>query len=306
MTENDDLKERVQSNPEENSGASEEQAGKDSSPSKFDAAKAFFRALNAGSEGGETAPPDTGCPSCDQSIGRLQEAEKRSKEYENLYKRMAADFENFRRRMEREKEEVASQGMRRVVESLLPALDDIDRAKLMLNKDMPSDKLLENLHLVINRLHQSLDIVGIQPIDVLGKPFDPKLHEPVQQIETHELPDGHIIHELRKGYCLEGKVIRPALVNVAANPGTKDKESCQESSSENCDDLVDAISESNDSDLLDIQNKQDEENEEISLNTSNSKAHKKGNSHKKVEEKVFDLSDFENMSDIETDLGENF
>ncbi len=130
---------------------------------------------------------------------------------------MAADFDNYRRRMEREREESVALGVKKAAEAMMPALDDLDRAMMYLNLETPAAKLLESFNLVTNRILHSLDQVGLKPIVAVGAQFDPKYHEPVQQIETAEYADGTVINELRRGYMLHDKVVRPALVNVASN-----------------------------------------------------------------------------------------
>lgn len=210
--------------------APEEETDKDKG-SRVDAAKAFFRAMYAGDENveapqaeGSGARPSGGggdvgsCRNCTGMEFALKEAEAKATEADSLYRRMAADFDNFRRRMEKQSEEAAAAGVRKAVEALLPALDDFDRAKTFLTPDTPADKLFEGFNLVFNRLLTSLETTGVKRIDALGELFDPRFHEPVQQVTTTEYPDGHVMQELRGGYLMHDKVIRPALVNVADNP----------------------------------------------------------------------------------------
>lgn len=197
--------------------------------SRVDAAKAFFRAMYAGDESVDLSQPieggrgggtnaDGSCRNCSGMEFSLKEAEAKAAEADTLYRRMAADFDNFRRRMEKQSEESAAAGVRKAVEALLPALDDFDRAKTYLSPETPPDKLFESFNLVFNRLLTSLEATGVKRINSVGEPFDPKYHEPVQQITTTEFPDGHVTQELRGGYMMHDKVIRPAMVNVADNP----------------------------------------------------------------------------------------
>lgn len=203
--------------------------------SRVDAAKAFFRAMYAGDENADAAAMDSGaqgggarpgggggevgsCRNCTGMEFALKEAEAKATEADTLYRRMAADFDNFRRRMEKQSEESAAAGVRKAVEALLPALDDFDRAKTFLNADMPADKLFEGFNLVFTRLLGCLEATGVKRIQSVGEQFDPKFHEPVQQITTTEFPDGAVAQELRGGYMMHDKVIRPAMVNVADNP----------------------------------------------------------------------------------------
>ncbi len=204
---------------------------------RFDAAKAFFRALHAGAdevpdlsisgatEGEQPSSQQGPCRNCKFLESELAEAKQKLQESDNLYKRMMADFENFRRRVDREREEFQAVGIQRAMENLLPALDDMDRANSSLNADMSAEKVLESVKLVFNRLTRCLEAVGVKALTVVGEHFDPKYHEPVQEIETTDVPNGAVVHELRRGYTLNDKVIRPALVNVACNPGSHEQSS---------------------------------------------------------------------------------
>jgi len=207
------------------SGQEEDNAG------RMDAAKAFFRALHAG---GDAPAPDLGvaagaeqtsgrstgpCPSCQRLESQVAETEQKAAESDGLYRRMAADFDNYRRRIDREREDFQAAGIQKAVEALLPALDDIDRAQSGLNAEMAPEKLMESLNLVFNRINRCLEQMGVKTLVVMGEHFDPKFHEPVQEVQTTEFPDGTVIHELRRGYTINDRVIRPALVNVAANSG---------------------------------------------------------------------------------------
>jgi molecular chaperone GrpE len=196
---------------------------------RVDAAKAFFRAMYAGEEPPAASfgqPSDkekqetstqTACRNCEALEFSLKEAEAKTIEAETLYKRMAADFDNYRRRMERERDESVSIGVKKAAEGMMPALDDLDRAMMYLNIDTPAEKLLESFKLVSNRILQCMEQLGVKAIQAVGEPFDPRFHEPVQQIETTEFADGIVMGELRRGYMLGERVVRPALVNVASN-----------------------------------------------------------------------------------------
>lgn len=198
----------------------------DDKGNRMDAAKAFFRAMYAGDD--QAAQPAAGggdsgsSPADSRRVKELEqqnkELEQKATEAENLYRRMAADFDNFRRRIEREREEFTNHGVRKAAEAIIPALDDLDRAMMYLNPESPPEKLFESFQLVSTRITQCLESAGLKRLKTQGEVFDPRFHEPVQQIETTEQPDQTIIHELRGGYIIGDKVIRPALVNVASNP----------------------------------------------------------------------------------------
>lgn len=197
----------------------------DDKGNRMDAAKAFFRAMYAGDEPANNQPGSASSENVSPADSRrLKELEQQNKELEqkateaeNLYRRMAADFDNFRRRIEREREEFTNVGVRKAAEAIIPALDDLDRAIMYLNAESPPEKLFESFQLISSRFTACLESAGMKRLKTQGEVFDPRFHEPVQQIETTEQADGTIIHELRGGYILGDKVIRPALVNVASN-----------------------------------------------------------------------------------------
>ncbi len=197
---------------------------------RMNAAKAFYRAMYAGEE---VAPDDFGmndgsaprgqahtgpCPNCARLEAQAAEFEKQKNEAENFYKRIAADFENYRRRLDRERDEFQGLGIQKAIEQILPALDDMDRAKTSLQTVTDPKAILDSLNLVFTRFAKCLEATGVKQMEVVGEPFDPRLHEPVQEVESNEFADGAVIHELRRGYLYKDKVLRPALVNVASNP----------------------------------------------------------------------------------------
>lgn len=200
------------------------------------AAKAFYRALYSGedvvpeefgigtktAEKQESGPPPkahTGpCPNCSRLEQEAKESEKKATDNENFYKRIAADFENYRKRNDREREEALGTGMQKAVEMILPALDDLDRAKASLANVTDPKAVVEALNLVFARFTKCLEPMGVKAMDVVGEHFDPKFHEPVQEIPTKHYADGAVAQELRRGYMMRDKVVRPALVNVASNP----------------------------------------------------------------------------------------
>ncbi len=194
-----------------------------------DRAKAFFRAMYAGGEpdpdqfgidvGQKQAQSDSVSQAAIAHLeGQLKEAEQRATDAESLYKRMAADFDNFRKRMEREREEFQSIGMQRAFEAILPALDDLDMASSRLNENTDSKVMFDSMKMVFTRLNRCLEQIGIKKMVVVGQPFDPRVHEPVQEIATREVEPGAVVHELRAGWNFKEKTLRPALVNVATAP----------------------------------------------------------------------------------------
>lgn len=217
----------------------EKQAAPAAAPARSDsrggdrnAAKAFYRAMYAGAE---PDPQDFGIKvdkeeeyaarerAATEALAKRMEAEvaeleKKASDAESLYKRLAADFENYRKRMAREREEFQALGIQKAIETMLPALDDMDLAKANLGKTSDPKAMLDSLNMVYNRFAKCLEQIGIKQLDVIGAQFDPKFHEPVQQVVTSEVPDGAVFQQLRPGYVYGDKVLRPSLVNVATAP----------------------------------------------------------------------------------------
>ena len=135
-------------------------------------------------------------------------------ELTNDLKRMTADFANFRKRNEAERAEFAKFAKADLIAKLLDVLDGYDRALSTVPDDLKGQPWVEGMWLVERKLRTVLESEGLEPIDSLGTPFDPYLHQAVAHIESDE-PEGTVIEEHQKAYRLHDRVIRPALVTVA-------------------------------------------------------------------------------------------
>jgi len=135
-------------------------------------------------------------------------------ELTNDLKRMTADFANFRKRNEAERTEFAKFAKADLIARLLDVLDGYDRALSTVPDELTRQPWVEGMWLVERKLRTVLESEGLEPIDSLGKPFDPYLHQAVAYIESDE-PEGTVIEEHQKAYRLHDRVIRPALVTVA-------------------------------------------------------------------------------------------
>jgi molecular chaperone GrpE len=147
----------------------------------------------------------------------LDETRERSDENLRNWQRAAADFSNYKRRTEEERELVAQFANAILIGKLLAVLDDFDRAL----ENVPADAhegWVDGVRLVERKLRGMLEAEGVTPIDAVGQPFDPNFHEAVVHEETADHPDNHVIGELQRGYRLHDRVLRPALVRVANNP----------------------------------------------------------------------------------------
>ena len=147
----------------------------------------------------------------------LEEARNASDENLRAWQRTSADFSNYKRRVDEERETVIRFSNAVLIGKLLSVLDDFDRA---LESAPPGadDAWVEGVQLVERKLRNVLETEGVTPIEATGLPFDPNVHEAVVHEETADYPDNQVIDELQRGYRLHGRVLRPALVRVANNP----------------------------------------------------------------------------------------
>ncbi|HUJ80243.1 MAG TPA: nucleotide exchange factor GrpE [Candidatus Acidoferrales bacterium] len=132
--------------------------------------------------------------------------------------RRQADFENYRKRVERERQTEHHRGIEGLIESLLPVLDGFERA-LAAHADPGYENYRKGFELIYRQLENILSKKGLEQIDAEGKPFDPNLHHAVERIESTDYPDGTVVGVLQAGYMFHGKVLRPAMVRVTANAG---------------------------------------------------------------------------------------
>ena len=135
-------------------------------------------------------------------------------ELTNDLKRMAADFANYRKRNEAERADFAKFAKADLIARLLDVLDGYDRALATIPEDVKSSSWVEGMWLIERKLRQILEAEGLEPVESLGKPFDPYQHEAIAHVESDE-PEGTVIDEHQKAYRLHDRVIRPALVTVA-------------------------------------------------------------------------------------------
>jgi molecular chaperone GrpE len=130
--------------------------------------------------------------------------------------RRTAEFDNYRRRMEREQSERAERAGADTVKALLPILDDFERAVRIECTDKDYQKGIELIH---QRLQTAFEKLGLEPVPALGQIFDPNLHQAIEMAETGEAEDQQILAEFARGYAFKGKLLRPAMVKVAVRKG---------------------------------------------------------------------------------------
>ncbi|HET7685531.1 MAG TPA: nucleotide exchange factor GrpE [Candidatus Limnocylindria bacterium] len=147
----------------------------------------------------------------------LEETKARADEATYNWQRSAADFANYKRRTDEERAAVAQLGATALIGRLLSVLDDFDRALASVPPDA-HEGWVEGVRLVERKLRGVLEAEGVSPIEALGEPFDPNLHEAVVHEPTADHPDNTVIEELQRGYRLGDRVLRPSMVKVANNP----------------------------------------------------------------------------------------
>lgn len=139
-------------------------------------------------------------------------------ELKNILLRTQADFSNYRKRMEQEKDDARRMAAAGIIVMLFPALDDLDRTMAHIPADVARSSWGEGLALACRKLQGVLENAGLKPIEAVGKAFDPWEHEAVMYDETGEHAEGTIVQVVRAGYKLHGRVLRPAQVVVARRP----------------------------------------------------------------------------------------
>lgn len=130
--------------------------------------------------------------------------------------RAQADFDNFRRRTRQEKEEFAKYASLKLVEQLLPVVDNFERALAAGKESSDYDSFLKGVDMIFRQLDQVLAGEGLKAMESVGQPFNPEFHQAVMQVESDEHEEGIVVEELQKGYLLKDKVLRPAMVKVSS------------------------------------------------------------------------------------------
>lgn len=177
----------------------------------------------------ENSPP--GHPLADvdkETQGKIASGERESKladeverlkadnaELRDRLLRRQADFDNFRKRADRDRSDFLQFAGMEFAREMLPILDDFDRA---LQVETADANYAKGVELIYTRMYETLKKMGLDPMDTVGKTFDPNLHQAVERVETEEAEDQTILAEFQKGYTFKSKLLRPAMVKVAVRP----------------------------------------------------------------------------------------
>ena len=158
-----------------------------------------------------------GAPALEEQLAAAQEEARKNWD---LYLRERADLENFRRRAQKEKEDLARYANENILKELLPVLDNLERALEHARQEggAGEESLRQGVEMTLGLFAKSLEKFGVTPIQAEGAPFDPAWHEAMGQLESADHPANTVVKELQKGYQLNGRLLRPTLVMVAKAP----------------------------------------------------------------------------------------
>jgi len=149
---------------------------------------------------------------------KLEEKEKESKENYDRLLRTAADFENYKKRAAKEREDWTKFANEDLIRSILPFIDNLERAVNHAQKMVDTGVLIEGVRLTIQQLLQNLNKFGLSSLESVGKPFDPAMHEAMLVVETKTHEPNQVVEEFQKGYLLNDRLLRPATVSVSKAP----------------------------------------------------------------------------------------
>jgi molecular chaperone GrpE len=157
-----------------------------------------------------------------EQIEDLKTRAARADDNWNRLLRATADLENYKKRAQREREEAIRNAGESIIRKLLPVLDGFDAALAAVAQDKKgsAESLQAGVTMIQQQFQKALQEAGVEEVDALGKVFDPNFHEAVAQQDNTEVPEGQVVQQLRKGYRLRERLIRPASVVVARKPGS--------------------------------------------------------------------------------------
>jgi molecular chaperone GrpE len=175
----------------------------------------------------------------------LERARGEVTERQEQYLRVMAEFENFKKRVQKESIESRRYANEELVKAMLPVLDNLERALEHVDDGSDDDPLIEGVRMVQKQFLEALGKFGVSPVNALGETFDPNFHEAMMQVDTDDSPPNTVVTEITKGYLLNDRLVRPAMVGVSVN--AKGSDAATDSSS----DSGDAVEEREADDLKD-------------------------------------------------------
>lgn len=151
----------------------------------------------------------------DKKDKKYEALEEAKKELEDRVMRQMAEFENFRKRTEKEKAQMFEMGAKSIIEKMLPVVDNFERGLASVPEDKQSDSVYEGMNMIYRQMMTELESIGVKPIEALGTEFNPDFHNAVMQVESEEFAEGIVAQELQKGYTYRDTVVRHSMVAVA-------------------------------------------------------------------------------------------
>ncbi|SUA94999.1 GrpE protein (HSP-70 cofactor) [Paenibacillus thiaminolyticus] len=145
----------------------------------------------------------------------LKMARAQAEELQQRLLRAQADFDNFRRRTVKEKEELAQYASSKLVTELLPVLDNFERALAAAQTGSEEQSFVKGVDMIFRQFTQVLEQEGVKAMNAVGEPFNPEFHQAIMQVESEEHEEGIVVEEVQKGYMLKDRVLRPAMVKVS-------------------------------------------------------------------------------------------
>jgi molecular chaperone GrpE len=184
------------------------------------------RNAKPGGNGADSDPP--GASEGGGGGGRLAEVEAERDEAKDRMLRIAADFENWKKRARKEQDDAEAKARESVLKDMLDVMDNLERATSAYGSaDRPAAgraadgaAVLKGVGLVLRLFQSKLERYGVKPIEVQGQVFDPRIHEAISRTETAEVPAGSVASELQRGYRIGDRLLRPSMVSVAVAPAT--------------------------------------------------------------------------------------
>lgn len=152
----------------------------------------------------------------DQGQDELARLKTEVEETQQRFVRAQADFDNFRRRTQKEKEELAKYASMKLVTELVPVIDNFERAMATVPEGTESESFSKGIQMIFRQLETVLNNEGLTAMDTVGQPFNPEFHQAIMQVESDEYEEGTVVEEVQKGYMLKDKVLRPAMVKVSS------------------------------------------------------------------------------------------
>ena len=195
-------------------GADEENTSEAENTEKEAAAENTAEAETSDEEADDADPADK-----DEKKGLFKKKKKDKKdeqieELNDRLKRQMAEFENFRKRTEKEKTQMFDMGAKTIIEKILPVVDNFERGLAAVSEDQKDDPFITGMDKIYKQMMAELDAVGVRPIDCIGQEFNPDFHNAVMQVENDELESGTVAQELQKGYMYKDTVVRHSMVAV--------------------------------------------------------------------------------------------